>query len=381
MEPAISPLSPEIKQTLDSVTSCTAQFYNIRQLSAKTYVHKSRNGNFINTAYGYYGLQTPTNYIKGHDTHTLADDINSFAIFFFDVVNKCYKDHQILLPALVYLYSHAEKALGSQDAGLIAVENTYVETPEVVIAIQTLRSNIYSLKDSLQKCQGQPYVDHDYKIVEHLLESQTQKLVPEQVGITQYALDYTASFYYNFCRCLSGQWNWQDKIGDFDQGSIYLGILPFRSHIYDSLEFMKSEGINVVVCVTKAFENNSGTFQIPIKLADYKEAGIDVFQMPADDFETLPEDDLETIAHYIEEKIKEGKKVYVHCKAGRGRSTQSVIAYLVSKRGMTVEEGFRLVQSKRVQVSLGPARMATLEKIANKYHKKDFRISLEFEIL
>jgi atypical dual specificity phosphatase len=381
MEPAISSLSHEIKQTLDSVTSCTAQLYNIRQLSAKTYVHMSRNGNFINTAYGYYGLQTPTNYFKGHKISTLADDLNSFALNLFNVVNECYKDHKILLPALAYLYSHAEKALGTQEEGLLAVENTYEGNVEVTIAIQTLRSNIYSLQDTLLKCQGQTYVDHDYKIVEHLLESQTQKLVPEQVGMTQYALDYTASFYYNFCRCLSGQWNWNDKIGDFDKGSIYLGILPFRSYIYDSLEYMQKEGINVVVCVTKSFENNSGSFQIPIKLADYKEAGIDVFQIPADDYETLPEDDLETIANYIEEKIKEGKKIYVHCKAGRGRSTQAVVAYLVSKRGMTVDEGFRLVQSKRVQVSLGSARMATLEKIAAKHQKKDFRLSVEFELL
>lgn len=381
MEPAISSLSTEIKQTLESVTSCTAQFYNIKQLSANTYVHKSRNGHFINTAYGYYGLQTPTNYFKGHEASTLADDINSFALSFFNVMNECFKERQTLLPALAFLYSHAEKALGSKEAGLMAVENTYEGNIDVVMAVQTLKSNINSLKDSLLNCQGQPYVDHDYKIVEHLLESQTQKLVPEQIGMTQYTLDYTASFYYNFCRCLSGQWNWNDKIGDFDKGSIYLGILPFRSNIYDSLEFMKTEGINVVVCVTKAFENNSGTFQVPIKLADYKEAGIDVFQMPADDFETLPEDDLETIASYIDEKIKEGKKVYVHCKAGRGRSTQAVIAYLVTKRKMTVDEGFRLVQSKRVQVSLGPARMATLEKIAAKHQKKDFSISAEFEFL
>ena len=380
MEPAISSLSYEVKQTLESVTSCTAEFYNIKHLSAKTYVHMSRNGHFINTAYGYYGIQTAVNYCKGHEISKLAEDIHLFAVKFFNTVNTCYQDRKVLLPALAFLYSHAEKALGTEEAGLIAVGNTYEGHPDVVIAIETLKSKILSLKESLLNCQGEPYEDHDYKIVEYLLESQTQKLVPEQIGLTQYALDYTASFYYNFCRCLSGQWNWHDKIGDFHEGSIYLGILPFRSNIYDSLDFMQKEGINVVVCVTKAFENNSGTFQIPIKLADYQKANIDVFQMPAEDFKTLPEDDLELIARYIKMKVKEGKKVYVHCKAGRGRSAQAVIAYLVTE-GMGVNEALRYVQSKRIQVSLGPLRLATLEKIAAKYTKKAFRISAEFELL
>ena len=382
MEPSISPtLSPEIKQTLESVSSCTAQFYNIKQLIRATYVHKNRDGNFINTANGYYGAQTIANYYKGHESTKLTQDINSFAQKFFLVSQECLNQRQTLLPAIAFLHDHASKALGTEETGLLAFENTYQGYDEVVEAIQTLRKNIYSLQNSLLQCHDQPFTDHNYKIVERLLESHTQKLSPEQVGVPQYALDYTVSFYYNFCRCLSGMWNWQDKIGDFHKGSIYLGILPFRSSIYDSLEFMQKEGINVVICITQVFENNSGTFQVPIKPTDYQQAGIDFFQMPANDFKTLPEDDLELVSNYMDKKLLEGKKVYVHCKAGRGRSAQSVIAYLVQFHGMTVNEAFLYVQSQRKQVSLGQARLGTLEKIAAKYQKKEFRISAEFELL
>lgn len=376
MEPAC--LSPEIKQVLEKVTNCTSQLYNIRHLQANTYVHKSiQSSNFINTANGYLFFQTAANYWKGHSIDKLAEDINSVATDFFNIVEECYDSRQALFPALDFLLSHAKKSLGNQDAGLLAVEATYKGTDVVVNAIDGLKNKIYLLEDSLLNCKNELDLSHDFKIVEYLLESQTQKLVPEQIGITQYALDYTFSFYYSFCRCLTGQWNWQDKIGDFGKGSIHIGLLPFRSPIYDSLEFMKNNGINVVVCVTKSFENNSGTFQIPLKPLDYQQNDIDLLQMPADDFLTLPDDDLITIAFYMRGKLQEGKKLYVHCKAGRGRSAQAVIAYLVIFEGMTVQQALLFVQTQRPQVSLGQARLATLQRIADKYstiESEDFEL-------
>ncbi|KAJ8564257.1 hypothetical protein ON010_g7088 [Phytophthora cinnamomi] len=38
---------------------------------------------------------------------------------------------------------------------------------------------------------------------------------------------------------------------------------------------------------------------------------------------------------------------YVHCKAGRGRSTVVVVAFLIQYRNMTLEEAFELVKTKR----------------------------------
>ncbi len=380
MEPE-SKFSHERQLTLESVTSCTAQLYNIEQLRAGTYIHKSSTGNFINTANGYYGVQTLANYYKGHNINDLAEHIKSFAQSFFLVLQECQKDRQFFFPALVFLHSHAEKALGTKAAGLLAVENTYADCAEVVKAIQTLRKNIFSLKDELLQSQGQTHVDQDYKIVEYLLESQTQKLVPEQVGITQYALDYTVSFYYNFCRCLSGQWNWHDKIGDYHEGgSIHLGIIPHDSFFYDFMGFMKKEGINVVVCITKRFENNYGTFQAPIKLSAYLEEGIDVYQSPEEDFVTLSVKSLGRITEYMDSKLKAGKKIYTHCKAGRGRSAQVVVAYLVRYKNMTVNEALLHVQTKRIQVSLGSARLAVLEDFAALYQNPT-SLSNEFVLI
>lgn len=379
MEPCSYFLPSETKLILNEVASCTAQLYNIKQLTPATYVHRNRDGNFINTAKGYYGAQTITNFCKGHDTVDLANAISNFADQFFKSFLKCLDS--TFLPAATFLHEHALKALGTKESGLLAVEETYQGDQGVINAIEYLRSNICLLGQRLVQSKNLPYADDDYGTMEYLLEQHSRKLSSEQVGITKYTVNYAASFYYNFCRCLTGMWNWQDKIGDFHQGSIYLGILPFRSTIYDSLEYMKNEGITVVMSITEVYENNSGTFQAAIKPSEYKEENIDHFQMPAIDFKTLPISDLESTIEYMENKLQNGHRVYVHCKAGRGRSAEVTLAYLIRYHNMTVNQALLFVQSKRTQVSLGQARMATLEKIADKYQKKDFSISAEFEFL
>ena len=45
-----------------------------------------------------------------------------------------------------------------------------------------------------------------------------------------------------------------------------------------------------------------------------------------------------------------GELTYVHCKAGRGRSTTLVLCYLIKQAGMTPEEAFAYVRSRRPQV-------------------------------
>jgi protein-tyrosine phosphatase len=44
------------------------------------------------------------------------------------------------------------------------------------------------------------------------------------------------------------------------------------------------------------------------------------------------------------------KNVYVHCKAGRGRSVAVVLAYLVKWQGLSAEEAQKVVHSVRPHV-------------------------------
>ncbi|KAI9906035.1 hypothetical protein PsorP6_014080 [Peronosclerospora sorghi] len=58
---------------------------------------------------------------------------------------------------------------------------------------------------------------------------------------------------------------------------------------------------------------------------------------------------------------------YVHCKAGRGRSTVIVVAFLIQCRQMTLDEAFELVKTKRPHVSLYAKQRRILREFSQKY--------------
>jgi atypical dual specificity phosphatase len=59
-----------------------------------------------------------------------------------------------------------------------------------------------------------------------------------------------------------------------------------------------------------------------------------------------------------------GVTTYVHCKAGRGRSTVVVIAFLMQHRHMSLEDAIAFVKTKRPHVSLHPKQMRILRSFA-----------------
>ena len=56
---------------------------------------------------------------------------------------------------------------------------------------------------------------------------------------------------------------------------------------------------------------------------------------------------------------------YVHCKAGRGRSTTLVLCYLIRQMQMSPEEAYAFVQAKRPQVCLAEGQWAAVREVAH----------------
>ena len=156
------------------------------------------------------------------------------------------------------------------------------------------------------------------------------------------------------------KWPAYSKITD----SLYLGRLPLKNE-EDHLALQK-EGIGAVLSILQHFENHTkGPFTDPVTSDDLKAWGIDHLQIEAVDFEPLTFEALEQGVEFIDQEIKKGKKVYVHCKAGRGRSAAIVVAYLSKKHPDTyrsVEEAARFVAALRPIITLKPDKIEGIQR-------------------
>jgi protein-tyrosine phosphatase len=68
---------------------------------------------------------------------------------------------------------------------------------------------------------------------------------------------------------------------------------------------------------------------------------------------------------FMNSVIVMGKKVYVHCQQGQGRSPALVAAYLIIKEGKTFADAEKLLQSKRPQVNFSQKQQEYLIQVEN----------------
>ena len=78
--------------------------------------------------------------------------------------------------------------------------------------------------------------------------------------------------------------------------------------------------------------------------------GITQLHLPTLDYHRPSADDSARAVDFIKQQIEAGKKTYIHCKAGRGRSVTVVIGYLMATRQISAEEAFLHVKSIRPNI-------------------------------
>lgn len=133
------------------------------------------------------------------------------------------------------------------------------------------------------------------------------------------------------------QW-WHELAGE----PIILGALPFTSDL-PRLHHLGVTGV-INMCV-----------EFPGPIAQYDRMGIEQLWLPTVDF-TPPE--LENIVRgveFIDRHTEAGGKVYVHCKAGRGRSATVVLCWLIHRRHLTPEQAAAYLAEQRPHINKGLA--------------------------
>ncbi len=86
-------------------------------------------------------------------------------------------------------------------------------------------------------------------------------------------------------------------------------------------------------------------------------------RLPTTDFSPPTVAQLRMGAAFIDEAVRTGKIVLIHCHAGVGRSAMQCASYLIYT-GMEIDEAWELIKSKRPQVFLNEHQRAGLEALA-----------------
>lgn len=140
---------------------------------------------------------------------------------------------------------------------------------------------------------------------------------------------------------------WWNKIEPYN---IYLGALPLKNKGH--LQEIADLGVTKILSLAENFELETGWFNQPVKAEEFLEIGIKVEHIPAIDFFPLTKSQIDRSIDILSRALLENHKVYVHCKAGRGRSATVIIAYLMTQEDLTFEEAYAFVKEIRPEIHL-----------------------------
>ncbi len=99
---------------------------------------------------------------------------------------------------------------------------------------------------------------------------------------------------------------------------------------------------------------------------DARYQGIKYLHLPIQDNTAPPLEVLQKGIDFIQAEIKNGGKVYIHCRQGLGRGPTMAIAYLIST-GLTYEDAFALVKKVRTFINPKPVQVERLKELEALY--------------
>ncbi len=146
----------------------------------------------------------------------------------------------------------------------------------------------------------------------------------------------------------------------------------------------KGRPLGAVYSIVNPFEIKGENLGLtPVSPEDWQAKNVKHTLIPMDDFGgNIDINLLKNIVDDMHQVIESGKSVYVHCKAGKGRSFTIIIAYLLMHSDMNVTQIFGYIREKRPQVSPGSAQLELIEMFRAAFcqHKAPLdKNSIEFQ--
>ncbi|KAF5729822.1 putative dual specificity protein phosphatase DSP8 [Tripterygium wilfordii] len=168
------------------------------------------------------------------------------------------------------------------------------------------------------------------------------------IGAGARALFYPTLLYNVVRNMMQAEFHWWDRVHQF----VLLGAVPFPIDV----PRLKELGVHGVITLNEPHET-----LVPTSL--YHAHGIDHLVIPTRDYCFAPSlSDICKAVDFIHKNESSGQLTYIHCKAGRGRSTTIVLCYLVQHKQMTPEGAYLYVRSIRPRVRLASTQWQAVQE-------------------
>ena len=153
---------------------------------------------------------------------------------------------------------------------------------------------------------------------------------------------------------LTARWLGWCRWWDIVDEHVWLGSVPFARDV----PRLREAGVRAVINLCEEYSG-------PVKAYDL--AGIQQLHIPLVDYTSPSLPQVEECVAFIDRYVSQGDIVYVHCKAGRGRSATVVLCWLMASRGLSPEDAQAFLLSKRPQI----LRHLSRRRVVQEYWQKD----------
>lgn len=164
---------------------------------------------------------------------------------------------------------------------------------------------------------------------------------------------------------------------------IELGGIPMNG-VEGGLRGLLDKTIGAVLSLVEPFEFEKSLFGLnkPLVAEDYEnDRSIEQLHVITEDFKGLEVETFTQAVDFLNEQIDQlGKRAYVHCKAGVGRSASVVIAYLVVWKGYSFEEAYRITKSSRPVVNINAEQKDKIFAFMRHAHDEGYGLGDEINL-